>query len=217
MEFLKSLFENAENGTMNFEQLQSACKEANIKLANLANGEYVAKQKYDDDISAKAETIKTLEGTIKSRDSDIKTIRKELEEAGDNKEKLTTLSTNLSDLQTKYKDDIAAYKSKLEKQSYEYAVKDFANSKKFTSKAAKRDFVNSMMAKELKMDNDTILGAEDFVNAYSAENADAFVVENPTPKPNPQFVNSTPGPTPPDPNNTNGFKFNFTGVRPHKN
>lgn len=217
MEFLKSLFENAENGTMNFEQLQSACKEANIKLANLANGEYVAKQKYDDDISAKAETIKTLEGTIKSRDSDIKTIRKELEEAGDNKEKLTTLSTNLSDLQTKYKDDIAAYKNKLEKQSYEYAVKDFANSKKFTSKAAKRDFVNSMMAKELKMDNDTILGAEDFVNAYSAENADAFVVENPTPKPNPQFVNPTPGPTPPDPNNTNGFKFNFTGVRPHKN
>ena len=216
MEFLKSLFEKAENGTMNFEQLQSACKEANIKLANLANGEYVAKQKYDDDISSKAETIKTLEGTIKSRDSDIKTIRKELEEAGDNKEKLTTLSTNLSDLQTKYKDDIAAYKSKLEKQSYEYAVKDFANSKKFTSKAAKRDFVNSMMAKELKMDNDTILGAEDFVNAYSAENADAFVVENPTPKPNPQFVNSTPGPTPPDPNNTNGFKFNFTGVRPHK-
>lgn len=215
MEFLKSLFENAENGTMNFEQLQSACKEANIKLANLANGEYVAKQKYDDDISAKAETIKTLEGTIKSRDSDIKTIRKELEEAGDNKEKLTTLSTNLSDLQTKYKDDIAAYKSKLEKQSYEYAVKDFANSKKFTSKAAKRDFVNSMMAKELKMDNDTILGAEDFVNAYSAENADAFVVENPTPKPSPQFVNSTPGNTPPDPN-TNGFKFNFTGVRPHK-
>lgn len=215
MEFLKSLFEKAENGTMNFEQLQSACKEANIKLANLANGEYVAKQKYDDDISAKAETIKTLEGTIKSRDSDIKTIKKELEEAGDNKEKLTTLSTNLSDLQTKYKNDITAYKSKLEKQSYEYAVKDFANSKKFTSKAAKRDFVNSMMAKELKMDNDIILGAEDFVNAYSAENADAFVVENPTPKPSPQFVNSTPGNTPPD-TNSNGFKFNFTGVRPHK-
>ena len=119
-------------------------------------------------------------------------------------------------MQTKYKDDIAAYKSKLEKQSYEYAVKDFANSKKFTSKAAKRDFVNSMMAKELKMDNDTILGAEDFVNAYASENADAFVVENPTPKPSPQFVNSTPGNTPPDPNNTNGFKFNFTGVRPHK-
>lgn len=201
MEFLKSLFEKAENGTMNFEQLQSACKEANIKLANLANGEYVAKQKYDD-ISSKAETIKT--------------IRKELEEAGDNKEKLATLSTSLSDLQIKYKNDIAAYKNKLEKQSYEYAVKDFANSKKFTSKAAKRDFVNSMIAKELKMDNDTILGAEDFVNAYSAENADAFVVENPTPKPSPQFVNSTPGNTPPEPNNTNGFKFNFTGVRPHK-
>ena len=215
MEFLKSLFEKAENGTMNFEQLQSACKEANIKLANLANGEYVAKQKYDDDISSKSETIKTLEDKIKSRDSDIKTIKKELEEAGDNKEKLTTLSTNLSDLQTKYKDDIAAYKSKLEKQSYEYAVKDFANSKKFTSKAAKRDFVNSMMAKELKMDNDIILGAEDFVNAYSAENADAFIVENPTPKPSPQFVNSTPGNTPPD-TNSNGFKFNFTGVRPHK-
>ena len=91
----------------------------------------------------------------------------------------------------------------------------FANSKKFTSNAAKRDFVNSMIAKDLKMDNDKILGADDFVTAYSIDNADAFIVEKADPepaKPKPTFVNPTGGNDPAA--GGSEFAFNFTGVRP---
>ena len=100
------------------------------------------------------------------------------------------------------------------KQAYEFAVKEFAGTKKFTSNAAKRDFVQAMIAKDLKLENDTIIGADDFVKIYSNDNADAFVVDNPTPDNKPKFTNPTPGAgeTPSE----NGFikAFNFTGVRP---
>jgi hypothetical protein len=124
----------------------------------------------------------------------------------------------LTALQGKYDADIKEYQGKLSKQKYEFAVKEFAASKKFTSQAAKRDFINSMIAKELKMDGDKILGGEDFVTAYSTDNADAFVVEQkdnpPAPKntPVPEFVAPTPGPKD-NPADNGGFHFNFTGVR----
>ena len=109
----------------------------------------------------------------------------------------------------------------MSKQAYEFAVKDFASSKKFTSNAAKRDFINSMIAKELKMDNGRILGADDFVTSYSTENADAFVVEKEDKvpeQPKPSFVSSTQGANPPA-DSTGGFAsaFHFTGVRPKEN
>ena len=74
------------------------------------------------------------------------------------------------------------------------------------------------------------MGAEDFANAYSEENGDAFMHEDEYFTGNggysddvddesadvedvPHFVNSTPGaPAPSDP--SGGFHFNFTGVRP---
>lgn len=167
MGFIKELFDNAENGTLNYEQFEVACKSANIKLANLSEGGYVSKQKYDDDIS--------------TRDTDLRNVKDQLEKANGNEEKLKTLTANLENLQNKYN-----------AQAYEFAVKDFASTKKFTSNAAKRDFVSSMIAKNLNIENGKILGAEDFVTAYSADNADAFVSENAEPpKPQPQFVGKT--------------------------
>ena len=73
------------------------------------------------------------------------------------------------------------------------------------------------------MDKDKILGADDFVQSYKADNADAFVVENPDPnnggtqpaggEDTPHFVQPTAGQQGGnDP--TGGFNFNFTGVRP---
>ena len=74
------------------------------------------------------------------------------------------------------------------------------------------------------MEKDKILGADDFVEAYKAENADAFLVESPDggDDPNggqpdagtaPHFVQPTQGQQGGD-DPTGGFNFNFTGVRP---
>jgi hypothetical protein len=217
MEFLKDFFEKAENKTLTFEQFTDACSKANIKLANLSNGDYVSKSKYLDDIKAKDNQIDTLNGTISTRDTDLATIKKQLEDAGVDAQKLSTLSTDLSTLQGKYDNDIKQYQDQLAKQAYEFAVKEFASTKKFTSNAAKRDFINSMISENLKIKDDKIMGADDFVTSYTTENSDAFVVEDVKEKEPtaslPSFVQPTSSSDTSTGSDLGGFKFNFTGVR----
>lgn len=211
---IKEIFEKAENGTLTYDQFLEASKDA--KFADLAEGGYVAKKKYEDDLQAKATEIEGLNSTLGTRDSDLVKLKEQLEAAGTDASKLSELSANLESLKGQYDADTKALQDKLNAQAYEFAVKEFASGKKFTSNAARRDFVNSLIAKNLPMDKGLILGAEDFVNAYTTDNADAFVVETPPSpepinKPQPHFVDSTgaPAPTP----QGDAFNFNFVGVR----
>lgn len=216
---VKELFDKAENGVLTWAQFEEAAKAAGAKFTDLSEGQYVAKNKYDDEIASRDNQINTLNDTIASRDTDLSDLKAQLEAAGADTSKLAELTTQFGNLQSKYDTDTKTYKEQLKKQAYEFAVKDFANGKKFTSQAAKRDFIQSMIAKDLKMEKDSILGADDFVTAYTKDNADAFVVEtppeDPKPTPKPTFVTPTPGsePTPPE---SNAFTsaFNFVGVRP---
>ena len=169
-------------------------------------------------LAARDTRITTLDTTLKTRDTDLANLRTQLENAGTDADKLSKLTTDFSDLQSKYDKDTKAYEKQLKDQAYKYAVKDFTDKLKFTSQAAKRDFVNSMMAKNFAIENDVIVGATDFVAAYTKDNADAFVVETtPAPAPGadkPHFVDTTnPAGTPAG--TPNPFNFNFTGVRPH--
>jgi chromosome segregation ATPase len=217
---IKELFDKAENGTLTYEQFENLAKESKANFTDLAEGKYVSKNKYDSDLSAKTKEIETLNSTIGTRDTDLADLKKQLEDAGTDAEKLANLTNDLSSLQGKYDADVKSYKEQLKKQAYEFAVRDFAGTQKFSSKAAKRDFINSMIAKELKMEKDTILGAMDFVESYKTENADAFVVDTPpldniTDNNNkkPVFVNTTQGTEVPK-DNTGGFAnaFHFTPI-----
>lgn len=215
---LKDLFDKAEGGVLTYDQLMAAAQESKAKFVDLAEGKYVDKQKYDDDLSARDTRIKTLDDTLKARDTDLGNLRTQLENAGTDADKLSKLTTDFTDLQNKYDKDTKAYEKQLKDQAYKYAVKEFTDKLNFTSQAAKRDFVNSMMAKNFTIENDVIVGASDFVTAYTKDNADAFVVEDPTPapgNPKPHFVDpTTPQGTPAG--TPNPFNFNFQGVRPKK-
>lgn len=212
---IKEIFEKAENGTLTYDQFLEASKDA--KFADLAEGGYVAKKKYEDDLQAKATEIEGLNTTLGTRDADLTKLKEQLAAAGTDATKLSELSASLETLQGQYDADTKALQDKLNAQAYEFAVKEFAANKKFTSNAAKRDFVNSMIAKNLPMDKGFILGAEDFVNAYTTDNADAFVVEAPASpepdnKPQPHFVDTTGSNPVPAPKG-DMFNFNFAGVR----
>ena len=224
---IKELFDKAENGTLTYEQFEAAAKAGNAKFTDLNEGNYVSKNKYTSDLKTKDDQIETLNGTIATRDADLTDLKTKLEAAGADADKLATLTNDFTALQNKYTADTKNYEEKLSHQAYEFAVREFANNKKFTSQAAKRDFTQSMLAENLKMKDGKILGAEDFVTAYTTENSDAFVVEKPEPDPTsapingaplPTFVAPTPGGTP-APAESNAFAnaFHFTGVRPISN
>lgn len=220
---IKEVFEKAENGTLTYEQFEAAVKESKAKFVDLSEGKYVSANKYNDDLAAKVKEIETLNGTITTRDTDLATLKQQLADAGADAGKLEELSNSLTGLQSKYDTDMKAYKDQLKKQAYEFAVRDFANSKKFTSKAAKEYFIQSMIKADLKMDKDskTILGGDDYVTSFSKEYSDTFAVDAPdngdagnAGQNTPHFIGSTPGAGSNNGSNGGGFNFNFTGVRP---
>ena len=219
-----------EDGTLTLEQFETLAKENKTKFIDVndtTHGGYVSLNKYNDDLKAKDTEIQGLNETIKTRDGDLQKLQTQLGEAGTDAEKLKTLSTDLESLQSKYETDTKALQAQLSKQNYEFAVREFAGTKQFTSNAAKRDFVNSMIERELKMSKDgkSIIGADDFVTEYTKDNADAFVVETePEPEPDNTVVNQGPLPQFVAPTQgseqvqdaTGGFAnaFHFTTVRP---
>lgn len=221
---IKELFEKAENGTLTWTQFEALAKADGAKFTDLSEGKYVSKAKYDDDIKTKDDSISKLNETITQRDTDLGNLKTQLENAGTDAEKLTKLQGDFNSLQSKYTTDMEAYQKQLASQRYEFAVKEFANTKKFSSNAAKRDFTTAMIGANLKFDADKgkILGADDFVTSYSEDNADAFIVETPpAPDPQPQpgtqpkphFAGPTGG-TDAGSSPKSMFGFNFTPIRP---
>ena len=196
---IKEVFDKAENGNLTYAQFEELAKDA--KFADLATGDYVSKKKYEDELSGKDGQIKTLNDTISTRDKDLKDLKAQLETAaqadGADKEALEKLTADMASLQSKYNDDMKAYKTQLAEQSYEFAVKEYANGIEFSSAAAKRDFIGQLKSAGLKMDGDKILGADDFKAKYQETNSDAFPIKKdpaPAPAPDstlPKFVDGT--------------------------
>ena len=216
---LKDLFEGVEGGALSYEQLAAKITEKGAKFADLSEGKYVDKQKYTDDLAARDTRIQDLEASVTSRETDVANLQEQLKTAGTDSSKLKELTTQFSDLQAKYNQETQAYQEQLKKQALDFAVTEFAGKQKFTSNAAKRDFINAMKAKNLQVDNGVLIGATDFMTAYAQENADAFVKEEPTqPEPEqpskPEFVAPT-GALGGNGDNPNPISFNFTGVRRH--
>lgn len=176
---IKEIFDKAENGSLTYAQFEELA--TNAKFADLSTGDYVSKKKYEDELSGKDGQIKTLNDTISNRDKDLKELKTQLETAaqadGADKEALEKLTADMASLQNKYNDDMKAYKTQLAEQSYEFAVKEYANGIEFSSAAAKRDFIGQLKNARLKMDGDMILGADDFRMKYQENNSDAFQVK----------------------------------------
>lgn len=156
----------------------------NTKLSNAEQERDIYKTKYDTDIA--------------QRDTDLATLKKQLEDAGEDTKKLEELTTQLSTLQTTYDTAKTDYEKQLIKQKKEFLIKESVNALKFSSNSAKKAFLADVIEKDLPVENDKILGFEDFVNAYKEQDAGAFVVEDnggsagkDEPKPKPQFTGKT--------------------------
>ena len=176
------------------------------KFVDLNDGQYVSINKYND-LNAQ---INTLNETLASRDKDLADLKTKLTNAGADTEKLSTISTDLENLQKKYSEDIENYKAQIAKQAYEFAVKEFSNNYEFSSKAAKKEFVREMVNANLTMDEKGIVGAKDFYKRYAEENADSFIKKS-NDSNKPHFTQ----PTGQDSNN--GKKVSLTDMMKAKN
>lgn len=214
---VKDLFAKAENGTLTYDQFKSLAEENKVKFADLSEGNYVDKNKYSNEVSSLESQVKTLNESIAKRDTDLADLKQQLENAGADATKLADLSSQFTELQSKYDKDVQSYQAQLAKQKYDFAVNKLADSEKFTSSAAKNYFIKTLSDANLTMEGDSIVGSTEFLTKYKESNADSFVVENkepetPTQPQLPKFAGPTSTTKEPE-EKSNLFGFNFRSVR----
>lgn len=217
---IKEIFDMAttENKSLTWDQFEALVKGSKAKFADLSEGKYVDKQKYDDDLAKRDTEIQTLNDAIAARTDDMASLQEQLKNAGTDSAKLEELTNNLASLQTQYDADTKRLQEQLTAKTYEFAVRDFANGQKFSSSAAKREFERAMIQKNLPMENGKIMGASDWLKEYTKENKDSFVSDTPTPPepkspepPKPQFAGPASG------NSNSGPKMSLSEMMQRKN
>ena len=215
---IKEIFDMAttENKSLTWDQFDALVKGTKAKFADLAEGKYVDRQKYEDDLAKKDTEITTLNENLTSRSSDISTLQEQLKDAGNDAGKIEELTNTLTSLQAKYDADTKSLSDRLNAQAYEFAVRDFASGQKFSSRAARSEFERQMIAKNLPMENGKIMGATDWLKEYTKDNKDSFVVDTPpqpapAESPKPQFAGSATG------GKDNGPKMSLSEMMQAKN
>ena len=63
---IKDLFDKAENGILTYDQFEALAKENGLKFADLSDGKYVSKSKYESDLKAVNQQVETLNGQIET-------------------------------------------------------------------------------------------------------------------------------------------------------
>ena len=179
-------------------------KTKHVRFADLSEGGYVSVDKFNAQVNGLNQQVKDLQGQLASRDTDITGLQEKLTAATADASKLVEVQQQLTGLQAKYTRDQKDWETKTTKQRKEFMVRERANGLKFTSEAAKRDFLGQANVKDFQLDGETLIGYNEFFDKYKAENPTAFVEEKPAdppadppaPKPNivlPGNSGGTPG------------------------
>lgn len=170
-EFLKKLFGTPKEGeqpkAMTYDELEAAINaESGIKLANLAEGGYVSKNKFDDketELSGVKKQLEAANTQIQSfKDQDVDGIKQKVTE-----------------WETKYNTDTQALKDQLAAQERSHTEEMFMSGYNFTSKPARNGVLAELQGKKFQIDNGVLLGAKEFMQSLM-ENEDykgAFVTE----------------------------------------
>ena len=152
-------------GKEEFEKLSEETQKKFEKEEFIANdGTYIPKSKFDN----LNEQKKDLENQLKETNDKVQELSKvDTEE----------LKKQIEDLQKKYEEDTKELNSKYEAREYDIKLNDYAKDLKFSSNSARKTFMNDLKAKELKFENDKLVGFDDFVESYKETDPDAFITE----------------------------------------
>ena len=197
-EFLKALFGTNEDGTpkaLTFDQLSAAiAANKDLKIVNLADGGYVAKDKFD----AKVTELEGVQTQLTDANAQIQSY-KDMDIDG--------IKKSVTDWETKYNADTAALQQKLQDQETEFAARTYLGGFKYANDLVKDAIYSKFMEKKFTREGDKFLGADDFMAEMQKNNPSAFVVDappadppandppagqNPSQNPPPFFTSQTP-------------------------
>lgn len=181
--------------------------------------------KYQDDSAKLTKEKEQLNTKVSNLESELKTTNQTLADANSQIEKfkemdIESIKAGAEEWKTKYETSLEEAKKQKEQfeadmkaKDYDYAVNNYMNGFKFVDDVVKEAVVNQFKAKEFKVENGKFLGADEYMKEYQEQHKALFVQNEENQEQLPTWVKSSNTQQPPD--NSNGFNFNFTGVRPH--
>lgn len=127
--------------------------------------------------------VGTLKQNVESLTTERNTLQKQLTEANTQIQGFKDLDVEgikqkAAEWETKYNTDTKALKEQLETVKYGHTVEKSAEGLKFSSGAAKKQFVADLTAKKLPEQEGKLLGFDDFLKAYRESDPDAFAAED---------------------------------------
>ena len=202
-------------------------KTKHIRYVDLSEGQYVGKEYHNAQIAELKNQQNQLQDSwqaeLATRDGNLKELQAQLDKAQTDAGQLAEAQKKLADMQTKYDAEDKLWKEKFAAQELQHRLSEKANELKFSSPAAKRDYMRQALDMKFKVnEKGVIFGYDDFLNEYKTENPGAIV--DPTPDPEPQPNNDKGGtptpnitlpgnPPPPDP----GKKMSLSEAMAQKN
>ncbi len=138
-------------------------KTKHVRYADLSEGKYVSKEKYDSrgtELTGVRQQLTDANAEIQSyKDMDIDGIKK-----------------SAADWETKYNTDTAALNTKIENLKKESAAKEYLSGKGFKSQLAKKAALAGMM--ELEFKDGAFSGADDYLKRLREEDPESFIAED---------------------------------------
>jgi len=199
---IKDIFMEAE-GPLTLEQFEEIVSSKGAKFADLSEGNYVSVAKHDAEMSSLEKQIETLTDQVAQRETDVQELATQLQQAGNTEDALNEAYAKLNALQEKYNEDAEAYEEQLSRQAREFAVKEYAATKEFTSQAAKELYIERLLDSEDVDFNrkGELEGMEEFDAQFAEKYENAFYVKPEEPEsklpepeaPKPKFLGQTPG------------------------
>lgn len=135
-EYLKSLF---DGGAITFEQLVAALgTHKEIKLVNLADGGYVAKEKHDNKVKELTTELEGVKGQLTEANTTIQSY-KDMDIDG--------IKQSAAEWQQKYETDTKSLQEKLDAQATEFAARTYLDGFQYADELVKDAIYDKFMAK----------------------------------------------------------------------
>lgn len=190
LEFLSELFGTTEDGkgeALTLEQIEAKIAAGGDKfnIVNIADGGYIAKEKFD------------------KKDMELKAVKKQLGEANDTIKSyedmdIDGIKKSVGEWQKKYEDETTELKQQLAAKETEFAARSYLAHFKFADPLAEEVIFGKFMEKKFARENDKFLGADDFMAEMKKDHPSFFVPDEPTPAPAPDPA-PAPAPEPAQP------------------
>ena len=168
-EYLKSLF---DGGALTFEQLVAALgTHKEIKLVNLADGGYVAKEKHDNKVKELTTELEGVKGQLTEANTTIQSY-KDMDIDG--------IKKSATEWQQKYETDTKSLKEKLDAQATEFAARTYLSGYQYTDDLVKDAIYDKFMAKGFKRSEDgKFEGADSWMEEMKKNYPGSFAASDP--------------------------------------